>query len=236
MQETEVITVLSNEGAQCSEARFMVRKDTFDKGIIGEAWHGLFYTKHPMFAIKPGDITVDIGAHIGAFAVLAARKGAIVHAFEPEDDNFSLLMEQKVLNPDISKFLIAEKLAVTGDGRSVKLIMCSDPANTGGNWTERQEGNPDGAQSVVEVPSTTLSKIVETLDRVDFLKMDCEGAEYEILMQAGQDAIAKVSKIAMEWHGGREQFDVLRGFLNLAGFKNEQFDGDENMGSAFFWR
>lgn len=236
MQETEVITALSSEGAQCSEARFMVRKDTFDKGIIGEAWHGLFYTKHPMFSIKPGDIAVDIGAHIGAFAVLAATKGAVVYAFEPEDNNFSLLMEQKMLNPDLSKWIIAEKLAVTGDGRAVKLIMCSDPANTGGNWTERQEGNPEGAQSVVEVPSTTLSKIVEGLERVDFLKMDCEGAEYEILMQAGQETLGKVAKIAMEWHGGREQFDGLRDFLKLAGFENEAFDGNQDMGSAFFWR
>lgn len=230
----EVIEQRSNE-VEPLIGHFVTRVGTFDRGIIAETWEGLFYTKHPAFVIRPFDIVLDIGAHIGAFALYAAKKGAMVRAYEPERENYELLLEQMTVhNPEAGRNVQCASLAVTGDGRDVKLIPCSEGANTGGGWTDRQDG--EGADHEgVSTPSTTLNSIAADLQKIDFLKMDCEGAEYEILMQASEETIAKIKKIAMEWHGGRAAFDELRAFLKERGF-NEEFHGTEAMGNAYFWR
>lgn len=230
-EELQIVTAVSSE-AEPVMGQFATRPGTFDQGIIGEQWQGLFYTKHPAFGIRAGDRVVDIGAHIGAFAIFAAVKGAVVLAFEPMADNFTILEKNRRLNQSGS--LTVHPLAVTGDGRNVVMIPCSDDENTGGGWTSRQDGEGEEREHE-RVESMTLDEIVTSFERVDFLKMDCEGAEYEILMQASPATIAKVEKIAMEWHGGRKAFDELREFLKEKGFR-EEWHGTEHMGSAYFWR
>lgn len=231
MLESEIITHSSQE-ANPVTATFAIRKGTFDRGIIGEVFDGLFYTKPERFAIKPGDYVLDIGAHIGAFSVYAAKRGALVQAYEPDFQNYTFLVEQKGLNPDIGKNIQTAMLAVTGDGRDVTLIKCSDAENTGGNWTSRKDGQTGEGETV---GSITLDELCALPEKIDFLKMDCEGAEYEILMQADGKTLDKIEKIAMEWHGGEEAFHELRVFLGACGFVCE-FSGNKDMGQAYFWR
>lgn len=229
----EVVEERSNE-LEPVIGYFITRAGTFDRGILDETWHGLFYTKHPAFVIRPFETVLDIGAHIGAFAVYAAKKGAIVRAYEPNRENYEMLVAQANHNPDIADRYFTHSLAVTGDGRDVVMIPCADEENTGGGWTSRQDG--EGTEQAGEsTPSTTLDSIVSELPEVNFLKMDCEGAEYEILMQASDETIHRIEKIAMEWHGGREAFDGLRAFLKEKGF-NEEWSGTDAMGNAYFWR
>jgi FkbM family methyltransferase len=63
------------------------------------------------------------------------------------------------------------------------------------------------------VETTSLDKIVEQCEgrRIDFLKMDCEGAEWEILTQCSEDALSQVDRIRMEFHprAGRSTSEII---------------------------
>jgi Methyltransferase FkbM domain len=43
-----------------------------------------------------------------------------------------------------------------------------------------------------------------------FLKIDCEGSEYDIVTHAGDDALAQVQRFTMEWHQVGDRTDILR--------------------------
>ncbi|MCH6580602.1 MAG: FkbM family methyltransferase [Nitrospinae bacterium] len=84
--------------------------------------------------------------------------------------------------------------------------------------TREQEGEE------IRVNRVTLEDIFETygLERYDFLKMDCEGAEYDIFYNCPDGILARIDQIAMEVHHGAEpgrNTDALERFFNDKGFK-----------------
>lgn len=49
-------------------------------------------------SMQPGDVLYDIGANMGQYSMLAAKRGVRVHAFEPEAQNFALMVRNIVMN------------------------------------------------------------------------------------------------------------------------------------------
>ena len=147
--------------------------------------------------IDPGITVVDIGANIGAFALYAAKKGAgQVLAYEPNGASFRCL-EQNVLGNRLKSVIQAKRLAVTGQaGRTVRF-----PAEASMYGRIAEAGRAGGLESV---ETTSLARIVESdaPQGIDLLKIDCEGAEYDILLGA-EAALAHVREIRMEYHDGR---------------------------------
>jgi hypothetical protein len=82
-------------------------------------------------------------------------------------------------------------------------------------------GNSAGS---VEVECVTLSQVFKenNIDYVDFLKMDCEGAEYEILKAMEEETGSKIGRIAMEYHfRPRQEFTELLNHLKFDTFEYE---------------
>ena len=78
-----------------------------------------------------------------------------------------------------------------------------------------------------------MDKILENIDIVDLLKIDCEGAEYEILFNALSDSYAKIKLIRMEFHCG--QIFELSSFLEGFGFRQTKLNYDsEDSGALWF--
>ena len=134
---------------------------------------------------KPGAVAVDIGAHVGIVSMHMAKLGYNVVAYEPNPDNYRRLRKNMKLN-NVS--FGAHNLAVTKDGRDV--VIENDPNNSGG-------GNIYGDKGVI-VRSDTLKNIIDVFDYIDLLKIDCEGAEYEILRNCD---LTKIGAIRGEFHG-----------------------------------
>ena len=84
---------------------FLVRKYMPDRAVLREVWEKRCYP-----APQDGDIVMDIGANIGAYAVFASRAAKHVYAFEPEASNF----EQLSQNIRHKKNITALRLAVAG--------------------------------------------------------------------------------------------------------------------------
>jgi FkbM family methyltransferase len=133
-------------------------------------------------------VVVDIGAHVGVVSMtLAQQFGCQVYAYEPNPDNFERLTENVKAN-GLTDLVRVYNLAVTKDGREVNIGTDTD--NSGSNSIYK---------GGVPVESVTLDDIFNVVgERIDLLKIDCEGAECEILEG---DHLDRIGAIRGEFHG-----------------------------------
>ena len=174
--------------------RIRVRHGTTDKGVVKE----VFLLDHYQFALphlKPGSVVVDIGAQIGVFSVYVSCRGPgnlTVHSFEPMKENYSLLRKNLDLNQ--LKNVTPHNAAVTAEPGKFRLYLSAD--NTG---MHSLYGESD---SFEEVEGVGFNELYDSLkiDRCDVLKLDCEGAEYDILRVARPEVLERTGAIIMEYH------------------------------------
>jgi FkbM family methyltransferase len=158
-------------------------------------------------------VVVDIGANIGAATVyfLQALPGSTAIVFEPEPLNYDLLATN-IRRNGFSSRVTAYQKGVAGT-QEVRTLYFAP--NSPENSFYRPIGEP------VDVDCTTLERIFRDhdLDRCDLLKIDCEGAEYEIIYGAPRELLSKVRGIVVEWHGvpGHAP-EQLEAYLIEAGF------------------
>lgn len=189
----------------------------------------VIYVRQDYGPLPSGGVIVDIGANIGVFALHAACANAhTVLAYEPNGQAYERLV-QNVRANSLEHVIFPYRLAVTGKaGEPVRFPVAASAYNA------IVTDEAAAADSDVEwVKTTDLCRIVEPVQRVDLLKIDCEGAEYDILSPAAQDALRKVSAIRMEYHLGRSQ--ELIAFLERCGFRLTRAKSDRaDSGSLWF--
>jgi FkbM family methyltransferase len=143
--------------------------------------------------IGPGDVVIDIGAHVGTVSVYLAKRHpyATVYAFEPVPSNYASLVRNAERN-GVSN-LRAFNLAVTADGRDVQIDAILHE-NSGGGGLSR------GGRRGFKAKSTTLDAVFEEngIGRCRLLKIDCEGAEHEILRATRY--LDRVDELQGEFH------------------------------------
>jgi len=125
--------------------------------------------------LKAGMIVVDLGANIGYYTVLAAEKvgsSGKVFAFEPDRRNFALL--RKNIKRNRCQNVIPLRKAVTSKNGSLRLYLSK--SNLGGHRVFEPHGEDIWPSRIIE--SISLDEFFPNGSRVDFLKMDIEGAEY----------------------------------------------------------
>jgi len=142
-------------------------------------------------------VIVDIGANIGAFSLYAAWKlpKSRIFAYEPGPDNYRFLCENIRLN-SLSARVTAFPLAVGGQNGEQMFNINKTRSVDHGFYSS---SNCSGA---IPVPVVTLEKVFRdnSLNTVDLLKLDCEGAEFEIFRNAPEPILCKVSALSMEVH------------------------------------
>ena len=157
---------------------------------------GVFLRKDYGF-IKPGSIVIDIGANIGIFSLYTVQSGAKkVYAFEPSKEAFEILVSNIKSNNLIEKIIPINKAVSDQDNLKILFPMVSSPYNM-------INGIINDQLEYCEIYTITLSKFITELDieRVDLLKLDCEGAEFVILPSLNQNSLSRINDIRMEYHG-----------------------------------
>jgi len=203
--------------------KLKVRGGSTDRFILNEIWIHKSYLPNG-FEINSNDVVVDIGAHIGVFSIMAAYYANLgkVYSFEPMKENFNLLNENINLNR-LSNITSFNKAVSDKDGK-LKFFV-SKTKNKGQNSMTRLSEN----QEEISVDKISFKKFIKKIPQINFLKMDCEGSEYDIFYSLNKKELAKIKKIAMEYHNyGKGTGKELREFLEKNDFSvNMIIDGKE---------
>lgn len=195
--------------------KFNVR-GPMDVWSVKETLLDRFYERNGM-GIEAGWVIVDIGAGIGDFSLRAATAHPTnrVIAFEPFEESYRLLSRN-----------LAENGASNVETHAMAIGRRSGVAYldlSGNEPLQIQSGEARDEAGWMQVESLSLSDAFVrcAIETCDLLKLDCEGAEYEILLNAPDHIWQRVHRIVMEYHDnvGTYNHERLVDFLTQKGYR-----------------
>lgn len=158
-----------------------------DRLVVKETW------VENVYQIEAGDfyeskLLIDIGANIGSVSIYAASLSPDIKviAYEPENDNHTLLHDNIKLN-DIGDRITVIKKAV------------SDKRGTTGITNQMGNSQITNDKSAETVEVITLDDVMSDIAECDILKIDVEGSECEIITGASDVTLNKVRYITLEF-------------------------------------
>jgi FkbM family methyltransferase len=199
--------------------------------IFHEIYNLRDYYKEREKRIHEGDVVVDLGGNMGMFNRWAYSEGASkVISFEPDKRYFKLLS----LNADPRSILF--NAAASHEMGELTLYESTHLGGSNVFGIEGEEG--------YTVRTYTLNYLFESglVDKIDFLKIDIEGAEHAALAGISDENLAKVKTISMEYHHAHFEWDedlrdemITR--LNKVGFNSYlYFTATNNLQMIYFSR
>lgn len=179
------------------------------------------FTKEPstvewINSMQPGDVLFDVGANIGSYTVLAGIKGVKVYAFEPEAENYTLLLKNMKLNglePN------AYCVAIT-DIKVVSTLFASQQEAGGACHSFHEEIGPDLQprpgihQGCIGVP---LDFFWNDLPEPQHLKIDVDGLEHNVIAGA-QKILHNLKSLLVEVNPDLPQHLEMVAKLEALGF------------------
>ena len=164
----------------------------------------IFIDKSYYQQLPPNPVIIDCGSNIG-LSIIYIKKlypGATVTAFEPDEKNFELL--QKNVNSFQLNNVTLHKSAVWINNEPLQFSVTGTMGSSITTATE--------AGKTVTVQGFRLKDLLTT--KVDFLKIDIEGAEYEVLKDIAPQ-LQFVNNLFIEYHGTYHQNNELIEMLSI---------------------
>ena len=178
------------------------------------------------FEINPSDIIIDVGAHIGLFSLLVSQfcKTGKIFSFEPIRENFDLLVSNLALNHIENVFPF--NVGVSKKSGKLNLFLNNDQS--------AHSIFPKGPKSIT-VEATSLQKIFDEkqISSCKLLKLDCEGAEYDIIDSLPVEYLDKIQNMAIEYHLADTKPELIKNLIlkiKNAGFKIKTMPHYDDMG------
>jgi FkbM family methyltransferase len=189
------------------------------------------------FEPKPGEVVVDVGAHIGRYTLIAAKRASRVVSIEPDPSNFAMLESNIRLN-NFSN-IVPLRLAISSSpGRRRFFLAGGGDSGTSSlepSWSWILDTGLE--RKHVEVECETLDRLVSSLgvEHIDWLKIDVEGHEIDVL-EGAKATLARSGKIILEVAEGNEAVCtqlVTRAGFNLAAI--DQRPKEEGLRASSNW-
>lgn len=184
-------------------------------------WSNLYHKDLiKFFDIPKNGVFVDIGANIGMSSMLAELSGAgKIYSVEPDPNIYKALIKNKGDN------WVCDNIAISDDKKDIKIK----------EWPY---------EDILIVPSVTLNQYIElyNLEKIDYLKIDVEGYEFDILRRLSYDNWLKIDRLFLEYHEDVFNYsddfrDSLIHMIVLNGeFKNHHIVLGKNQSLFYFWR
>lgn len=193
------------------------RPGTCDESVLADSFdHDIFLPAVPEYHIGCDHVIIDVGAHIGTFSLLAAKGAPAgkVFAIEACRETFNLLYLNVKLNAlsnvDMSHLALSDRVG--------KVYLHYDRENWGHTIVR-----PLGIDGEL-VQADTLTNFLQDkgIDRCHFMKFNCEGAEFPILLGTSKDVLQRIDTMLVLYHcdlySGADETSLIS-HLQSAGFK-----------------
>jgi FkbM family methyltransferase len=175
--------------------QFQIRKDAKDLVVVEDN-----LLKHPYekkFPIVKDENWIDVGGHIGSFAIRVLSVGGKVCSFEPDPTHVEMYKKNHQLNgfsPLVHQAAVVQKI----QSPTVSLYRNTHRGNFGGNSLINRWKTP---RPTVEVSCISFKDCIDISkkylgEKNLNLKLDCEGSEIEIL----ENISPEFNKIVCEYH------------------------------------
>ena len=186
INETNSLYMVEAPGIACP--RLVLRNGTNDSDTAKEIFIKKVYFKKSLKQCLNGEqqprVWLDLGMHIGCFAVYVSQYGCSVIGYEPNIENIALAEVNINLNPTFGIFVCHNEAVVPkaqlSDDKYVSLHISPKP-----NCTTRHVTIPTYPHSTqlkkYKVKATTLNKVFQLYPKIDAIKMDIEGMEVALL-------------------------------------------------------
>jgi len=179
------------------------------------------YEYLPMFHIEnlKGKVVIDAGAHVGLYSLIVAIYAKKVISIEPHPVNYRLLEINRVINNAWN--VIPINAAIVGTYVLKQNVKLYESTHSGGATIVTR-----ASSKCYNVPATTLTRIVEEyVDQDDSitLKIDVEGAEFDVFKHLDPALLKRIETLVAEIHLNYGNIDTIIEKLKSVGFQIKYF-------------
>jgi FkbM family methyltransferase len=182
--------------------KIKLRTNSTDLQAFFNVWIIQEYQREHGFKINTDDVIIDIGGHIGLFTLYCSQfcRNGKIFSFEPIRENYEILLENIKQN-DIRN-VKPSNIAISNKNGKICIYLSDDQA--------AHSFYKVGEKSI-EIETTTLENVIrsEDIEKCNLLKLDCEGAEYDIIDSLTDDITKKIEKISLEYHHADTKSSLL---------------------------
>lgn len=199
--------------------KVLYRPDTEDEKVIAHSFdNDIFYREIPSFKTSKNPVIIDVGAHIGTFSLLSAIKypNATIYAIEASRETYNIL--KRNIEENHLQNVIPIHAAMSSKEGILKLYHSLQSGNWGHSVTKVL------SDSYEEVDSITLGGVIEekNICQIDLIKFNCEGAEFDILINADESTIKKINCGIILYHEDLVESGYTK-FQLIGIFKDKRF-------------
>ena len=174
----------------------ILRSGTSDRCVFNDLWLERAYAL-PGLQYDTYRSIIDIGAHIGLYALFAADASprAQIYAFEPEPENFALL-QKNIDNNHLSDRVHAFAKGIGAKEGTLQLNVMPGRGECNSSYRQMEESFS------LQVPVTTLETVFreQNIEHCDLLKVNCEGEEYNIFLSMPDSLFDRIGAIILNYH------------------------------------
>jgi FkbM family methyltransferase len=192
------------------------RRGTTDEDVIAHSFdHDIFFAGVPEYRPAEDHVIIDVGAHIGTFSLFAASKvpKGQVYAIEASRETFNLLRINVALNHaaniDPSHLALADKQGTC--------MLYHDLGHWGNTIVKPLSGHGE----TVSTDSLASFLQAKNISRCHFMKLNCEGAEFPILLSAPVEVLRRFNMMLILYHCDlytKHSEQELMAHLQVSGF------------------
>lgn len=189
--------------------------------------------------IQPGDVVLDLGANIGLFAHRAELRGASkVISIEPLTPTFNCLIKNKGPKTDVYKMAVGNKNEFN------KFMIHTNFHHIGGATSDKSNTILNGREVIHSelVYTININELFNNMiGKIDFMKIDIEGAEVDVLNEITDDNLSSLRCLSCEFHKTYEEFDEFQNEfikrMKRLSFKCfELYHGNGDLRTLNFWK
>ena len=171
------------------------RANSADERVLDHSFErDIFYPELFDFQEQERMFIIDVGAHIGTFSILSSLKyrSSRIISIEPNPESYSIL-DRNIRSNQLTNIYPIEA-ALNSQAGPVMLYLSTE------NWEHSITEQFDGSH--LEVKGVTLQQIFldYQVQTCDLIKMNCEGAEFNIILNLSEDILSKIKMILILYH------------------------------------